>query len=78
MIYSDGCIYEGQWFENERHGKGEYIYPDGSREIGQWERNGWFGQRQGEFDFYETDGTITKKIYKDDKDVNESRWCIIF
>lgn len=37
--YSDGGIYEGQWFCDKRHGNGKYTYPSGETYEGQWKNN---------------------------------------
>ena len=48
-----------------RHGKGEYEYKDGGKEIGQCVKG---KGRQGEFECYDQSGTLThRKIYKDGK-----------
>ena len=50
----------------DMHGKGEWEYKDGSKEIGQWINN----KRQGEFECYDQSGTLThRKIYEDDKEI---------
>ena len=33
---SNGNIYDGDWMENERYGKGIYIYSDGCSYDGDW------------------------------------------
>ena len=46
---------------NDRHGKGELEYEDGSKEIGQWDNH----KKQGEFECYDQSGTLThRKIYE--------------
>jgi len=30
LIYSDGRVYEGEWWNNKMHGKGIFDWPDGS------------------------------------------------
>lgn len=35
-IYTNGNRYEGQKKDNSRHGKGKYIYNDGSYYLGDW------------------------------------------
>ena len=47
------------------HGKGTYeYYEDGRKEAGQWVKN----KRQGEFECYDKNGTLTHKMtYKDDE-----------
>ena len=37
-------MYEGEWSNNKRHGKGVYKYPDGNTYEGDWEH----GKKQGE------------------------------
>ena len=47
------------------HGKGEFEYEDGRKEIGQWDKG-----RQGEFECYNKSGALTHiKIYKDDQEI---------
>ena len=42
-IWSDGRRYEGQWKENQMHGKGSFTWPEGKTYIGEYykdERHG--------------------------------------
>jgi len=32
--FTSGARYEGDWFDNKKHGKGTYYYTDGSRYEG--------------------------------------------
>jgi hypothetical protein len=34
MVYLNGRIYEGEWFNDKRFGKGYEIYPNGNRYEG--------------------------------------------
>lgn len=36
MIMPDGCFYEGQYLNHERHGKGSCYYPNGDIYEGEW------------------------------------------
>ena len=35
----DKSYYEGDYYEGKKHGKGKYIWPDGSQYEGDWEEN---------------------------------------
>ena len=30
MIWDNGAIYVGQWYDGAKHGKGKYLEPDGT------------------------------------------------
>ena len=32
-------MYEGDWFQNQKHGIGAYYYPDGNVYFGGWKHN---------------------------------------
>ena len=34
--WTDGSIFEGEWYENKINGKGIYVWPDGRKYIGEW------------------------------------------
>jgi hypothetical protein len=34
LIFPDGQVYKGMWFENQWHGLGEIFYPDGKYYFG--------------------------------------------
>jgi hypothetical protein len=53
--YASGAIYEGEWKNDVRHGKGVYMYPDGTE--GEWKDDVWNGKGL----LRQADGTI---IYK--------------
>ena len=36
---SDGVRYEGEWLNNQRHGFGVTVFPDGSKEEGRYKFN---------------------------------------
>ena len=36
MIYTNGSVYDGQWKEGEKHGKGKMEYDDGDIYDGEW------------------------------------------
>ena len=36
MTYADGTLWEGPWFEGQRHGFGVRTGADGKREEGEW------------------------------------------
>ena len=49
---------------NHIHGKGDFMYEDGSKESGHCVK----GLRQGRFEYFDRNETLTQiKIYEDDK-----------
>jgi hypothetical protein len=38
-MWADGSIYEGEFKENNLHGKGRYTWPDGRSFDGDWVNN---------------------------------------
>ena len=62
----NGDIYEGGFEMQKYHGKGEWEYKDGSKEIGHWVEN----KKQGEFKCYDKSGTLTHtNIYEGGKEI---------
>ena len=45
MTYKNGDVYEGEWFNNLKHGKGQITYTNGDKQIGNW-LNGIFENGQ--------------------------------
>lgn len=45
-VYTNGNRYQGQNKDNLRHGRGKYIYADGSYYIGDWKKGKMDGQGQ--------------------------------
>ena len=39
MIYADGEVYEGKWFEDKAHGTGVYINKQKSQYEGEWSQD---------------------------------------
>ena len=39
MHYADGSVYEGEWYNNQRCGKGILSLANGNRYEGMWERD---------------------------------------
>jgi len=35
-IGADGSKYIGQWFDDMKHGRGKFMYPDGAFLFGTW------------------------------------------
>ena len=65
-MYDKEKFYEGEFNMNHIHGKGEFVFEDGSKEIGQWDED----YREGEFQCYDKSGTLTHtKIYKANKEI---------
>merc|ERR1712187_437415 len=58
-----GSSYEGQFIQNEFHGRGGFIWADGRRYVGAWRHN----MMHGEGFFSWTDGRIYFGSYVDDK-----------
>ena len=42
--YFDGCTYNGQWLNGERHGQGTFTYADGGKYEGQYYEDKMHGQ----------------------------------
>ena len=36
LIFTNGGIYEGEWFEGAMHGKGIYTFANGNIYVGEW------------------------------------------
>jgi len=36
MVYKNGEIYEGEWANDKRNGKGVFTFPDDTSYIGEW------------------------------------------
>ena len=50
--FSNGSVYEGQWYKGKMHGEGQMDNADGSSYTGQWQDN----LMHGEGCFVDTDG----------------------
>ena len=63
MYYSDGSVYEGEWYNDQRNGKGILSLANGNRYEGMWERDMKNGD--GKFLFLDR-GQVYTGIWKDD------------
>ena len=62
-VYTNGNKYEGQKKDNMRHGRGRYIYNDGSYYMGSWVK----GKMEGLGQLYDYQGNlIYDGSWKDD------------
>ena len=69
MIYKNGDIYEGEWYEEKKHGKGKMRYADGDIYYGNWDEDKKHGRGKMTYkngDIYDgewvNDKPKTKKI----------------
>ena len=62
-FYDNGNYYIGGYRQNKKHGKGEYEWEDGDRQIAYWVD----GKKEGKVKYYYKDGTEEDILYKDDK-----------
>jgi len=44
MTYASGNVYEGEWAEDKKHGKGTFTYASGQVEVGCYEAGAGVGQ----------------------------------
>ena len=63
LFSSDGDYYIGGFRQNKLHGKGEYEWESGDREIAYWVDS----KREGKAKHYYKDGTEVNILFKDDK-----------
>ncbi len=61
--YEDGSIYEGEWKNGKRDGKGKYTYTNGGIFEGKYKN----GKRDGKGKFISSSGSIFKGKYKNGK-----------
>ena len=66
-FYPNGNYYIGGLRQNKRHGKGEYEWEDGDREIAYYVND----KREGKAKYYYKDGTEEDRLYKDGERVKE-------
>ena len=65
-IYSTlPSVYEGDWKDGKRHGKGTYKYADGRVYEGDWKDD----NKHGKGTFKSPDGGVYEGDWKDDKPV---------
>lgn len=63
MHYSDGAVYEGEWYNDQRSGKGILSLANGNRYEGLWERD----MKNGEGKFLYLDkGQVYTGSWKED------------
>ena len=62
MHYSDGCVYEGEWYNDQRSGKGVLCLANGNRYEGMWEKD--LKNGEGKF-FYLDKGQVYTGVWKD-------------
>ena len=63
MYYADGSVYEGEWYNDQRNGKGLLKLVDNNRYEGSWERDMKNGP--GKF-LYLDRGQVYTGCWKDD------------
>ena len=66
-FYYDGDYYIGGYRQSKKHGKGEYEWEDGDRQIAYCVDD----KREGKAKRYYKDGTEVDILYKDDEEVEE-------
>ena len=54
-------MYEGDWFDNQMHGKGVYFWPDGRRYEGDY----YMDKKQGYGTYYWPDGRIHEGYWEE-------------
>lgn len=59
MSYANGDVYQGEWMNDRKNGKGYYLYADGSLFKGQYNDN----KRQGQGYLYDHENVITAHYY---------------
>ena len=64
-FYLSGNYYIGGRRQNKKHGKGEFEWEDGDREIACWVD----GKPEGKAKHYYKDGREEDRLYKDDEEV---------
>merc|ERR1712048_1025591 len=67
MQWSDGRLYEGNYFEDKKHGTGCFTWPDGRRYDGQWKD----GKQDGFGRYINTNKKVRHGEWKDGKRI---RW----
>lgn len=63
MYYPDSTVYEGEWYNDQRSGRGLLKVSNGNHYEGMWERDMKHGE--GKF-FYMDKGQVYTGVWKDD------------
>lgn len=63
MIYTNGNIYNGQWYEDQVWGQGRMNYSDGTIYDGQWKS----GKKEGNGKFKNLEGKVEIGFWHEDK-----------
>lgn len=61
--YATGAVYQGEWLQNFRHGRGIMKWPDGAVYEGDWDYGMAFGQGK----FQHIDGDIYEGHWSNNK-----------
>jgi ankyrin repeat protein len=72
--FVDGVIYQGDWKDNNKHGKGKEIHPNGDKYEGIWEND---KLKDGKVKKTYDDGNIYEGDWKDDKRHGNGRFVYI-
>jgi hypothetical protein len=67
--YPDGSIYEGEWQNNKRHGRGLWFRPDGMKYDGEWKND----KPNGQGTLILPNGKILVGLWQDSKLVEEKQ-----
>jgi len=74
MAWPDGRKYEGEYWQDHKHGEGTFIWPDGSFFCGQWVD----GKKQGDGSYTNSEGLARQgrwvqdqQTHRDDVLINE-------
>lgn len=62
MIFADGRVYQGQWYEDQIWGQGRMGYTDGTIYDGQWKE----GRKEGNGKFKDLEGKVTIGYWSND------------
>mmetsp|Transcript_32271 Transcript_32271/g.42744 ORF Transcript_32271/g.42744 Transcript_32271/m.42744 type:complete len:150 (+) Transcript_32271:248-697(+) len=54
LVWLDGSLYEGQWYNGQSHGIGRLIHADGDIYVGEWRAN----KANGEGKYLHFDGSV--------------------
>jgi hypothetical protein len=62
-LKDSGAVFEGEFAEGQRHGRGVIIYPDGSEYSGNWQND----KRHGKFVYTDGSGATWFNFWDNDK-----------